>query len=316
MEYRRLGTSSLNMSAIGFGGWAMGKWMWGDDVVDDDSIAAVHKSLELGINFFDTAQVYGFGHSETVLGKALEGHPRDQVIIATKTGLEWDDNENVERNSRPEYVLETTRQSLERLQTDYIDLMQIHWPDEKVPFEETAAAMKELHDAGTIRAVGVSNYSVEQMQRFMSACTLHSLQPPYSMLNRGIEAEILPFCRDNDIGVLAYSPMARGLLTGKYDETATFPKSDARSGDGLWQGERLKRNIAAVRELTDLAKTLDMTMAQLAMAWVLNQPGITCALSGTKRPHQIEETAAAAGRELSAEVITQIDEILQRHEAG
>lgn len=316
MEYRRLGASSLDISAIGFGGWAMGKWMWGDDVVDDDSIAAIRKSLELGINFYDTAQVYGFGHSEIILGKALEGYPREQVIIASKTGLEWDDDAKVDRNSRPEYVLKTTRDSLERLQTDYIDLMQIHWPDEKVPFEETAAAMKELCDAGTIRAVGVSNYSVEQMRRFMSACPLHSLQPPYSMLNRGIEAETLPFCRENNIGVLAYSPMARGLLTGKYDETATFPKSDARSGDGLWQGDRLKRNIAAVRELTALAETLDMTMAQLAMAWVLNQPGLTCALSGTKRPYQIEETAAAAGRVLSPDVLKQIDEILQRNGAG
>lgn len=316
MEYRQLGASDLNISVIGYGCWAMGKTFWGDDVVDEDSIAAVRKALGLGITFFDTAQIYGFGHSESVLGEALQGHPRDKVIIATKTGLQWDEEENIDRNSTREFVLSSIEGSLERLQTDYIDLFQVHWPDENVPIAATAAAMKQLYDAGKIRAVGVSNYSVEQMQEFMAVCPLHSLQPSYSMIRRNIEADALPFCREHKIGVLCYSPMARGLLTGKYDETATFPETDGRSKDGLWQGERLKKNIAAVREMTKLAEPHGKTMAQLAMAWVLSQPGITCALSGTKRPHQIEETAAAAGWRLGADVLGQIGQIIEREGAG
>lgn len=316
MEYRTLGASDLDISTIGFGCWAMGKTFWGDDVVDEDSIAAVKVALEAGINFYDTAQVYGLGHSETVLGQALKDYPRDQVIIASKTGLNWDDDENISNDNSPEYVLSSIEGSLERLRTDYLDLFQVHWPDEKVPVVETAAAMKQLLDSGKTRAVGVSNFNVEQMTEFMSVCPLHSLQPPYCMIRRDIEAEILPFCREHNIGVLAYSPMARGLLTGKYDETATFPETDGRHADGLWQGERLKNNVAAVGEMTKIAEAAGKTMAQLAMAWVLSQPGLTCALSGTKRPHQIQETAAAAGWQLDADTLKQIDEIIERNGAG
>lgn len=316
MEYRRLGTSDLDISTIGFGCWAMGKAFWGDDVVDEDSIAAVHTALELGINFFDTAQAYGCGHSERVLGQALAGYPRGEVIIATKTGLNWDADNHIFRDSSPEFVLRSCEDSLERLQTDYVDLLQVHWPDEKVPIAETAAAMKQLLDAGKTRAVGVSNYSVAQMEQFMAVCPLHSLQPPYSMINRGIEAEILPFCREHNIGVLAYSPMARGLLTGKYDENARFPETDDRARDSLWQGERFRRTLAAVREMTALAAENGKTMSQLALAWVLSQPGVTCALSGTKRPHQIAETAGAAGWTLSPDILARVDEIITRHQAG
>ncbi len=316
MEYRRLGTSNLEISTIGFGGWAMGKSFWGDDVVDEDSIAAIRRALELEITFIDTAQIYGCGHSEQVLGQALVGYPRERVIIATKTGLQWDDEGKISHNNSPEFVLGSIQDSLERLRTDYIDLYQIHWPDDAVPLADTAAAMKQLFDAGTIRAVGVSNFSVEQMTEFMAVCPLHSLQPPYSLLNRKIEASILPFCREHSIGVLAYSPMARGLLTGKYGADATFPETDGRAGDGLWHGERFQRNLAAVAELKTLAATHSRTVAQLAMAWVLSQPGLTCALSGTKRPYQIEETAAAAGWQLSGAMLAAIDEIMQRTGAG
>jgi aryl-alcohol dehydrogenase-like predicted oxidoreductase len=316
MKYRQLGSSSLNISVIGFGGWAMGKASWGEDVVDDDSIAAIKHALELDINFYDTAQAYGPGHSEKILGRALSGYPREKVIIATKTGLDWDDTGRIFRNSTPEYIHKSLGDSLERIQTDYIDLYQVHWPDENVPIADTAAAMKELLDAGKIKAAGVSNYSVAQMEQFMAVCPLHSLQPPFSMIRRQIESEILPFCCKHNIGVLAYSPMARGLLTGKYDETATFPPSDARSQAGEWKGERLAHNVAAVRELTKIAEANGKTMAQLALAWVLNQPGLTCALAGTKRPYQIEESCGAAGWVLDAATLAQIEEILQRNQAG
>jgi len=317
VQHRQLGTSDLSISVIGYGCWAMGKTFWGDDVVDEESIAAVKLSLQRGIDFFDTAQAYGYGHSERVLGEALKDVPRDQVIIATKTGLEWDDaQEKIDRNSSPEYIVSSLEGSLERLQTDYVDLYQIHWPDESVPFTESAVAMKELHDAGKIKAVGVSNFSVEQMEAFMSACPLHSLQPPYSLLTRDIDTEILPFCRENNIGILAYSPMARGLLTGKYDESATFPETDGRAGSPMWQGERLKRNVEAVREMAALAETHGRTVAQLALAWVLAQPGLTCALAGTKRPNQIEETAEAGDWNLDAETLQQVETIIEKHGAG
>lgn len=316
MEFRKLGSSDLNISTIGYGCWAMGKAFWGEDVIDDESVAAVKLAFSLGVNFYDTAQAYGCGHSERVLAQGLAGLPRDEVIIATKTGLQWDAEEKISKNSRPEYILRSLEDSLDRLQVETIDLFQVHWPDENVPIAETAAAMKQCLDSGKIRAAGVSNYSVEQMTEFMAVCPLHSLQPPYSLLTRDIEAEILPFCREHNVGILAYSPMARGLLTGKYDETASFPPSDARSSSPVWQGERLARNVAAVREMADLAQTFGKTVAQMALAWVLTQPGLTCALAGAKRSDQIRETAAASGWQLDAETLAKIDAIVAAHNAG
>lgn len=316
MEFRKLGSSELNISTIGYGCWAMGHACWGEDVVDEESVAAVKLAFSLGINFYDTAQAYGCGHSERVLAQGIDGLPRDQVIIATKTGLKWDENENIVRDSSPQYILSSLEDSLERLRVDYIDLFQVHWPDPDVPIRETADAMKQCLDSGKIRAAGVSNFSVEQMTQFMEVCPLHSLQPPYSLLTRDIEAEILPFCREHNIGVLAYSPMARGLLTGKYDENATFVESDARSSSPMWKGERLARNVAAVRELAALAQAEGRTAAQLALAWVLGQPGLTCALAGAKRPAQIQETAAASGWSLTEDQLARIEAIVQKHEAG
>lgn len=316
LEYRKLGTSDLNISTVGYGCWAMGHAFWGEDVVDEESVAAVKLAFSLGINFYDTAQAYGCGHSERVLAQGIADLPRDQVIIATKTGLQWDADENITRNSSPEYIASSLDDSLDRLRTDYIDLFQVHWPDPDVPIKDTAAGMKACLDSGKIKAAGVSNYSVEQMTEFMEVCPLHSLQPPYSMLTRAIEAEILPFCREHNIGVLAYSPMARGLLTGKYDENATFPESDARSNSPMFKGERLAKNVAAVRELAAMAETEGRTAAQLALAWVLAQPGLTCALAGAKRPDQIAETAAASGWTLTPEQLAQIDAIIEKHGAG
>jgi len=316
MQYRKLGTSDIEVSVIGFGCWAMGKAFWGEDVVDDETMAAVDRAIELDLRFFDTAQAYGCGHSERVLGKALAKYDRGSVVIATKTGLTWDAEEHITNDCTPEYVLRSCDESCERLGTDYLDLLQVHWPDKNVPIAETADAMRQLLESGKIRAVGVSNYSVEQMKQFLGVCPLHSLQPPYSMIRRDIEAEILPFCRENSIGVLAYSPMARGLLTGRYDESAVFVKSDARSSDGLWQGERLKRNVEAVREMEVLAKAAGHTMAQLALAWVVSQPGLSSALAGAKRPSQIEETAGAGEWVLDADMLAKIGEIIQRHGAG
>ena len=312
MEYRKFGPTDMEISVTGFGCWAMGKWWWGEDVVDENSIAAVHRALDLGVNFFDTADVYGSGHSEETLGRALHGH-REEVFIATKGGRYIGVDDMPTTNVTKEYLLRACEASLERLQTDYVDLYQIHWADEEhTPPEESMEAMVELQQAGKLRYIGVSNYNVEQIKRSMAVAELVSLQPPYNMLDRHIEDEILPFCRENDIGVLCYSPMARGLLTGKYDENVTFPESDHRSRHPEWQDEQLKRNIEAVRRMTEIAKEAGKTMPQLAVAWVLSRPAVTCALCGAKRPDQIEETTQAAGWQLSRDELARIDQIIEQ----
>jgi aryl-alcohol dehydrogenase-like predicted oxidoreductase len=306
MNYRRLGQTDMMASEIGFGGWAMGKLFWGEDVVDDDSRAAVRQALDLGINFFDTAPVYGAGHSERLLGEALAGH-RDDVLIATKCGRHRTEEGVLYNDSSPAVIRAECEASLKRLRTEVIDLYQVHWPDEQTPFEDTMAALLQLRDEGKIRALGVSNFSVEMMQRMMSVGPLTSTQPPYSLLKRGIEAELLPFCREHSIAVLAYSPLQRGLLTGKYKPGAQFPESDTRSRDPLFQGEKLGQIAAAVEEMAALAAAYGKTAGQLAVAWVLNQPGLTVALCGAKRPHHIAESAGAAGWELDAELQAQLD---------
>ena len=306
MQYRKLGNSDLEVSVIGFGCWAMGKAFWGDDVVDDDSIVAVRHALDLGITLFDTAAVYGLGHSEKVLAEAL-GSRRAEIVLATKCGMSWDDAGNISKNSSPEAIISGCEDSLKRLQTDVIDLFQVHWPDETVPFEDTMDALVSLQQAGKIRAIGVSNFSAEQMRRMMSRGELASDQPPYSLLNRSIEREVLPFCRENNVGVLCYSPMSRGLLTGRYGPDATFPATDARSQDGLWQGERFAQALAGVERLKAMAAEYGRTVSQLALAWVVSQPGVTVALAGAKRQWQIAETAAAGDWTLDAAEIARVE---------
>jgi len=300
MEYRQLGNTDLTVSTIGFGGWAMGKLFWGEDVVDEDSIAAVHRALDLGITLFDTAPVYGAGHSEVILARALGKH-RAEVVVATKCGRRREPDGKLISDSRPETIRAECEASLRRLQTDYIDLYQVHWPDETVAFEDTMAALMQLRQEGKIRHIGVSNFTPEMMDRMRAAGELASLQPPYSLLARDIEAEVLPYCRAHGLGVLAYSPMRRGLLTGKYQPGATFPPTDTRSQDPMFQGERLERIVAAVADLRAWAAEFGKTPGQMAIAWVLSQPGITVALCGAKRPHHIEESAGAAGWTLDPE---------------
>lgn len=300
MQYRQLNGTDLQVSEIGFGGWAMGKLFWGEDVVDEESVAAVRRALELGINFFDTAAVYGGGHSERVLAQGL-GKRRGEVIVATKGGRRRSEEGKLYNDSSPEGLRGECEQSLRNLGTDYIDLYQVHWPDEGTPFEETMAALLGLRDEGKIRHIGVSNFTIPMLDRMRAAGPLVSLQPPYSLLKRDIETELLPYCREHNLGVLCYSPMQRGLLTGKYRPGATFPESDTRSKDPMFQGERLERIVAAVDEMGRMAAAHGKTASQMAIAWVLSQPGVTVALCGAKRPGHIEESAGAAGWVLSAE---------------
>ncbi len=317
MEYRKLGNSDLEVSVIGFGCWAMGKRYWGDDVDDELSIRAVHRALDLGVNLFDTADCYGSGHAETVLGQAIKGH-RDEMIIATKGARVWDPEtlEITGSDISAKHMIEACNASLKRLGIDYIDLYQVHTSYEGAPIEECAEALVKLQEEGKIRYIGVSNYPVEDIRRHMAKAPLASVQPPYNMLNRGIEKDLLPFCIEHNIGVLVYGPMAQGLLTGKYKKGDTWPETDLRHNNPRFHGERFERNLAAIERMKKIAERYGKTMSQLAVAWCLNQPGITVALCGTKRPEQIEETAGAAGWKLSEEDLAEIDRIIEETGAG
>lgn len=294
MEYRRLGRSDLEVSVISLGCWPFSGGEWGD-VSDDESIATVHWCLDNGINLLDTAEAYGRGSSEEVVGRALKGR-RDKAIIATKVSHDY----------TAEGVQKAAEGSLRRLQTDYIDLYQIHGPSPKVPFSETMEAMVKLQQQGKIRWIGVSNFDVPQMREALQAARFDSLQPPYSLLWRHIEDEILPFCIENEIGVIAYSPLVQGLLTGKFTKESSIPESDVRSRCVLFKGEAFERSLEVVDALRKIANRHGKTIGQAALNWLIAQPGMTSAIVGAKRPAQMQENAGAAGWRLTDEEIERL----------
>jgi aryl-alcohol dehydrogenase-like predicted oxidoreductase len=296
MEYRQLGSSDLNVSVIGYGAWGIGGAPFWKNEGDAASLASIKKAFDLGINFFDTAPVYGFGHSEKLIGEALKP-VRDKVILATKCGLRWDKEQlgSIKKVAKRDSILKEIEDSLQRLQTDYIDLYQVHWPDVETPQEETMQALLEIQKQGKIRHIGVSNYSVEQMADCLEVGPLVSLQPEYSLLQRRIEKEIVPFCLQHNIGIIAYSPLASGVLTGKYNKNTKFNDWRGKGILGEFTGEAFVRNVGKVDQLKEIASALGKTCGQTAINWVLRQPGVASALVGVKNDKQMEDNIAAVG---------------------
>ena len=298
------------ISRIGLGTWAIGGWMWGG-ADDERSVTTIRTALERGINLIDTAPVYGFGHSEEVVGKALEG-VRDQAVIATKVALDWSDG-GPRRNSTPARIRQEIEDSLRRLRTDRIDLYQVHWPDPLVPIEETAAELEKLRQEGKILAIGVSNYSTDQMDAFRTAAPLASVQPPYNLFERAIEADVLPYARDNGLAVLGYGALCRGLLSGRMNSSTTFDGDDLRKSDPKFKAPRFAQYLAAVEALKNLArKRHGKSVLALAIRWVLDQ-GPTIALWGARRPDQLDGIDEAFGWTLSPQDMQDIDRLLAEH---
>ena len=296
-ELVQIPKTQLKVSRVALGTWAMGGWMWGGSD-QREAIATIHAALNQGINLIDTAPVYGFGASEEIVGAALDG-VRAQTVIATKTGLEWRDGK-IYRNATGERILREIDESLRRLRTDYIDIYQVHWPDPLVPVEETAEAMRSLYEQGKIRAIGVSNFSVAQIERFRKVAPLHVLQPPYNLFERGIEAEILPYCQANGIASLGYGALCPGLLSGRMRPDTVFHGDDLRGVDPKFQPPRFAQYLEAVRQLDELAqRRFHRHVIQLAVRWMLDK-GISVALWGGRHPNQLEAALEVAGWSLSA----------------
>jgi aryl-alcohol dehydrogenase-like predicted oxidoreductase len=302
--------TSLKVSPVAIGTWAIGGWMWGG-TDEAESIATIRTAFEHGINIVDTAPVYGFGRSEEIVGKALaEGRLRSEVLIATKAGLQWDGGK-VSRNASRARLIREVEDSLRRLRTDYIDIYQVHWPDPLVTIEETAGAMSTLLEQGKIRAIGVSNFSVLQMERFRRVAPLHVLQPPYNLFERDIETDLLPYCRKNKIATLGYGALCRGLLSGRMQADTVFDGDDLRRSDPKFREPRFTQYLAAVDKLDRLAhQRFGKRVIHLAVRWMLDQ-GVTTALWGARHPGQLRPVDEVAGWSLGASARAEIDRILR-----
>jgi aryl-alcohol dehydrogenase-like predicted oxidoreductase len=310
VERATIGGTNLAVSRIGLGTWAIGGWMWGG-TDDDESVKTIRAAVERGLNLIDTAPAYGFGRSEEIVGRALaDGGLRSRVVIATKAGLEWKDGK-VFRNASRDRVGREIADSLRRLQTDYIDIYQVHWPDPLVPIEETAEAMQTLFDQGKIRAIGVSNFSVAQIERFRRVAKLHVVQPPYNLFERKIEKELLPYCRESGVASLTYGALCRGLLSGKLHEDVRFDGDDLRLTDPKFQPPRYTQYLDAVRRLDQFAhQHYGKRVIHLAVRWLLDQ-GATAALWGARHPGQLQPIEEVFGWSLDAAAKIEIDRILR-----
>jgi aryl-alcohol dehydrogenase-like predicted oxidoreductase len=311
METIKLAGTDLVLPRIALGTWAIGGWMWGG-TDEGEAIRTIQSAVERGITMIDTAPVYGFGQSESLVGRALaEGGLRHKALIATKVGLDWRDGD-VFRNGAPARIRQEIEDSLRRLRTEFIDLYQVHWPDESVPIEETATTLGALLQEGKIRAIGVSNFSPAQMERFRAVAPLHTIQPPYNLFERGIEQDVLPYAESHGLTMLAYGPLCRGLLTGKITRQTRWDGDDLRRTDPKFSEPLLGQYLAAVTELDRFAhEQYDKSVLALAVRWVLDR-GRTVALWGARRPAQLDAVDEALGWHLGPVALRSIDEILAR----
>jgi aryl-alcohol dehydrogenase-like predicted oxidoreductase len=308
MEHARIPGTSLDVSRVALGTWAIGGWMWGG-TDETESVATLRATVEHGVDLIDTAPAYGFGRSEEIVGKALAGSLRSRVRIATKVGLEWQ-NGRVFRNASRARILKEVDDSLRRLQTDHIDIYQVHWPDPLVSMEETAGAMRTLFEQGKIGAIGVSNFSVGQMDMFRRVAPIHVLQPPYNLFERGIDAEVLPYCRKNNIAIFGYGALCRGLLSGRMRTDTKFTGDDLRRADPKFQEPRFGQYLAAVERLDEFARRrFGKRVIQLAVRWMLDQ-GVTTALWGARHPGQLGPIDEVSGWSLDAAARAEIDRIV------
>ncbi len=308
MERVWLPALGRDVSRVALGTWSMGGWMWGG-ANESDARATIEGALDLGVDIIDTAPVYGFGLSEELLGGVLDKRGnRSDVVIATKLGLSWDSRHDPWRDASPGRIREEVVSSLARLRTDYIDLYQVHWPDPAVPFDQTAAELGMLVDEGLVRAVGVCNYAPDQMEEFCAGGRLDTAQFRYNLFERAAEADVLPFCRDRGLATLAYSPLARGLLTGAMRRG--HESSDKARRADMFHGESYRRHLSAVKRLDAFAQeAYGRRVIHLAVRWLLDQPGLTIALWGARKPEQLEAMQAVDGFTLDAAAMAEIDRI-------
>lgn len=312
---RVLGNSDMQLTAIGFGAWAIGggdwEFAWGAQD-DSESISAIERALDLGINWIDTAPIYGLGHSEAIVAKALKNTSKKPYVF-TKCGMRWKDDRSIYRSLKKDSVREEVESSLRRLQVDVLDLCQIHWPNPEGEIEEGWEALATLKAEGKVRYMGLSNFNVEQIKRAQAIAPVTSLQPPYSLLNRNVEAAILPWCEQENIGVINYSPMSSGLLTGKMtaERIQAMPADDWRRKSPQFREPKLSRNLRLVELLREIAQTHDIEPGVVAIAWTLRHPAITAAIVGARRPDQVDGTISAATFRLSQDEVTKIDEFVR-----
>ncbi len=317
METRQFGNTDMRITPVGFGTFALGGegWAasWGPQD-DEDSIATIQRALDLGMNWIDTAAVYGLGHAEEVVGRALKGRA-NRPYIFTKAGRVGTANGPIKGVLKADSIRQEVEDSLRRLHVDVIDLYQIHWPDPDADIEEGWTTVAQLKAEGKVRFIGVSNFNVNQMRRAQAIAPISSLQPPYSLLSRGVEDEILPFCKEHNIGVIVYSPMASGLLTGAMtrERAANLPESDHRRRKADFQEPRLSRNLELVELLRTIGLRHQKTPAEVAIAWTLRHPAVTAAIVGGRHPRQVDQVVGAADFRLSQPEIEEIETFLKTH---
>jgi aryl-alcohol dehydrogenase-like predicted oxidoreductase len=317
MQTRSLGNSDLNISSVGFGAWAVGgsgwQFAWGSQN-DNDSIAAIHRALELGVNWIDTAAVYGLGHSEEVVARALKSWQGRRPYIFTKCGVRWDAQGNVQKVLTRDSIRREVEDSLRRLAVDVIDLYQIHWPPDpdSAALEEGWSTLADLKRQGKVRWIGVSNFNVKQLKRAKAIAPVTSLQPPYSLLHREVEEDILPYCLREGIGVIVYSPMASGLLTGAMtrERIAKLPNDDWRKGHPDFLEPNLSRNLELVERLREIAKRHNRSIGEVTIAWTLHNPAVTGAIVGARNARQADGVMRAGDLRLNDKEISEIEEFL------